>query len=156
MEIRHDLRPGDLGRVTALHGVLYAGEHGFDIRFEAYVAGSLAEMAEAGRPDRDRLWLAEDGGRLAGCIGMLGREGGQWQLRWFLVAPEARGRGLGSRLLDLALGHAGTASVHLWTVDPLVDAARLYGGRGFRLTEETPAKPLWGKTLREQRYDRRG
>ncbi len=156
MEIRCDLRPGDLGRVTELHGTVYAREYDFDVGFEAYVAESLAEMANAARPDRNRLWVAEDAGRLVGCIGMLGREGGVWQLRWFLVAPGARGRGLGSRLLDLSLGFAAGRPVYLWTVDPLVEAARLYTARGFRLTEEVAPKPLWGRTLREQRYDRAG
>ena len=148
MNVRHDLRPGDLGRVTELHGVLYAAEYGFEIGFEAYVAASLAEVATG------RLWLAEQDGRLVGCIGMLGREDGTWQLRWFLVHPAARGQGLGRRLLGEALAFA-SGPVYLWTVDPLVGAARLYTAAGFRLTEELAPKPLWGQMLREQRYDRR-
>src|SRR6266511_3167156 len=90
--IRDDLRPGDLGRVTALHGVLYADEYGFDHTFEAYVAESLAEYGRAARPERSRLWLAELDGRLVGSIGIVGREGGAAQLRWFLLQPDVRGR----------------------------------------------------------------
>ena len=154
--IRHDLQPGDIGRVTEQHGVLYASEYGFDHRFEAYVAEGLGEFGRIARADRDRLWLAEVDGRLVGSIAILGREDGEAQLRWYLVAPEARGRGLGRRLLDTSIQFcrdAGYSSIDLWTVDPLHDAARRYTAAGFRLTEESaPASP-WGVTLSEQRYD---
>ncbi len=154
--IRHDLRPGDLGRVAELHGVLYAEEYGFDHRFEAYVAETLGEFGLALRPDHDRLWLAELDGRLVGSIGIVGREEGAAQLRWVLVDPDARGHGLGRRLLDEALEfcrRAGFTSVFLWTVHILTPAARLYVAAGFRKTEAKPATELWGRMLSEERYD---
>ncbi len=156
--IRHDLRPGDLGRVTELHGVLYSEEYGFDHTFEAYVAETLGEFGRVARPERDRLWLAEREGRIAGSIAIIGREGREAQLRWFLVHPDERGRGLGRRLVRQALDFcrdAGYASVFLWTVSPLEPAARLYGSFGFRKTEEKPRGEMWVVTLAEQRYDLR-
>ncbi len=155
--LRCDLRPGDLGRVVEMHGVLYAREYGFDARFEAYVAHTLGELDLTSPPvARDRLWIAELDGRLVGSAGIVGREGGDAQLRWVLVHPDARGCGLGRRLLEEALGFcrgAGYRRVFLWTVHPLVNAARLYVRLGFALTEEKPAAPLWGLSLVEQRYD---
>ena len=154
--VRHDLRPGDLGRVTALHGERYAAEFGFDHGFEAYVAETLAEFGKQYRPGRDRLWLAEQGERLVGSVAILGREQDAAQLRWFLVHPGARGRGLGRRLLDESLAFcraAGYCSVYLWTVDVCADAARLYLAAGFRKTEALPPAALWGATLSEERYD---
>ncbi len=155
LRIRHDLRPGDLGRVTEQHGVLYAAEYGFDHTFEAYVAQSLAEFALALPEPGNRLWLAESAGRLAGSIGILRREQGAAQLRWFLVAPEVRDQGLGQRLLDEALAFcraAGYASVYLWTVSLLTAAARRYRAAGFEKTEEQ-THALWGTTVTEERYD---
>lgn len=156
LTVRHDLRPGDLGRVTALHGLLYAAEYGFDHTFEAYVAETLGEFGLAAPNGRDRLWIAQVEGRVVGSIGIVGREEHTAQLRWFLVDPEVRGRGLGRQLIAEALAFCrGTenGSVFLWTVHVLTAAARLYTAAGFRKTEAKPPAALWGKTLAEQRYD---
>lgn len=153
--VRHDLRPGDLGRVATLHGELYAREYGLGPIFEAYVAETLAELGKRDTPDRDRLWLAERDGRLVGSIGIVGREGGAAQLRWLLVAPEARGQGLGQRLLDAALAFCrdgGCASVYLWTISILPTAAAMYRRVGFRKTAET-GPSWWGREVIEERYD---
>ena len=153
---RHELLPGDIGRVTELHGVLYAEEFSYSYEFEAYVAESLGEFGKRYDPARDRLWSVELDGRLVGCIGILGREDGAAQLRWFLVHPAARGHGLGRRLLDEALLFCrarGYASVYLWTVTGLDASARLYTAAGFRLAAQTPFTDLWGVHLAEQQYD---
>src|SRR5262245_44775883 len=102
--LRHDLRPGDLGAVVALHGKIYAREYGFDATFEAYVAGPLAEFVRANQP-RDRLWLAEANGELVGCIAIVEAAEKVAQLRWYLVSPAARGQGLGKRLLNEAIAY---------------------------------------------------
>lgn len=154
--IRHDLRPGDMGRVIALHGVLYAEEYGFDHGFEAYVAETVAEFGKLARPEMDRLWVAERNGRLVGSIAIVGREDASAQLRWFLVHPEVRGAGLGRRLIAEALAFcraAGCRSVYLWTVNGLDAAAHLYVAAGFRKTETKPPELLWGVRLAEERYD---
>jgi GNAT superfamily N-acetyltransferase len=151
--LRHDLRPGDLGSVVALHGTAYAREYGFDPTFEADVAGPLAGFALS-RTDRDRLWIAERGGGLAGCIAVVGTSPEEAQLRWFLVAPSARGAGLGRRLLGEAVAFAagcGYGSVFLWTVSALEAAARLYRASGFRKVEEKPGR-RWGVEVTEERY----
>lgn len=155
LTIRHDLRPGDLGRVASLHGTLYATEYGLSSIFEAYVAETLAEFGKLNRPGRDRLWLAEIDGQLVGSIGIVGREDGAAQLRWLLVAPAARGQGLGQRLLDAALAFCrdgGCTSVYLWTITILPTAARMYLEAGFRKTAET-GPSWWGRDVIEERYD---
>jgi GNAT superfamily N-acetyltransferase len=154
--VRHDLRPGDMGQVIALHGVLYAEEFGFDRGFEAYVAETMAEFGRLARPGLDRLWIAERDGRQVGSIAIVGREDGAAQLRWFLVHPDTRGSGLGRRLVADALAFcraAGYRSVYLWTVNGLDAAARLYVAAGFRKTETKPPALLWGVSLSEERYD---
>jgi GNAT superfamily N-acetyltransferase len=152
--LRTDLRPGDLGSVVRLHGVVYGHEYGFDPTFEAYVAAPLAECVLAASP-RERLWLAKRGDELVGCVAIVAATPVEAQLRWFLVAPPARGAGLGKALLGEALAFArgaGYRTVGLWTVSALAAAARLYQSAGFILAEERPGQ-RWGVDVVEQRYE---
>jgi GNAT superfamily N-acetyltransferase len=103
--VRTDLRPGDVGEVVRLHGLLYARECGFGPTFEAYVAAPLAEFVCRDSP-RERLWIAERDGRVIGCVAVVAAAPDLAQLRWFLVDPATRGAGLGKRLLGEALAFA--------------------------------------------------
>ncbi len=153
LPLRTTLAPGDLGSIVRLHGVVYAKEYGFDTTFEAYVAGPLAEFVR-NPSDRDRLWIAEQGDRLVGCIAIVGVTSEEAQLRWFLVDPSARGRGLGTKLMEEAVRfcqHRSYETVFLWTVRALTDAARLYRSFGFELVEEHSAQQ-WGVAVVEQKY----
>jgi GNAT superfamily N-acetyltransferase len=153
--IRSALRPGDLGAIVEMHGRLYASESGFDATFEAYVAGALATFALKGSP-RERIWLAERGARLAGCVAIVEASHEVAQLRWFLVDPASRGHGLGSALLSQAVDFcvtSGFRSIVLWTVASLAAAARLSRGAGFRLVEQVPGR-RWGTDVVEERYER--
>jgi GNAT superfamily N-acetyltransferase len=161
--LRSGPRPGDLGTVLAMHGELYAREYGFDERFEAHVARGLAGLATAlgeahdDPPAREpgRLWVAERAGEPVGTVALTDEGEDVGQLRWFLVAPQSRGDGLGRLLLRTLLGHArgqGYVHVKLWTVDVLPAAARLYTEAGFRCTERHAAR-LFGHALDEVRYD---
>lgn len=154
--IRHDLKPGDLGRVVYLHGLIYGHEHGYNHIFEAYVADSLAEFGKQYDPHRDRLWIAERDGDVVGTIGLLARDGNCSQLRWLLVDEQARGMGIGKELLARSIGFArevGYDSIYLWTVHTLDAATALYVRAGFRLTEELAPASMWGPELIEQRYE---
>jgi len=152
--LRSDLRPGDLGAVARLHGTVYAEEHGFDHTFEAYVAGPLAEFAKRGSA-RERIWLAERDGRLVGCVAIVSASPAAAQLRWFFVAPIARGGGLGRRLLAEALAFSearGYQAIVLWTERRLAAAAHLYATFGFGRAEEEPGR-LWGVDVVEERWE---
>lgn len=152
---RHELSPGDIGRVSAFHGIVYADEMAWDLTFEAYVARGLAEIALRFDSERDRIWLAERAGELVGCIGIVSSADGSAQLRWFLVHPDCRGKGLGHTLLHTALDFcrsSGRRRVFLWTVRELAAAARLYREVGFRLTK-SQVREQWGTIVTEERYD---
>ena len=152
--IRTDLRPGDVGVITAAHGTVYAAEYGWDVTFEAYVAEHLARFAQRAPQPRERIWIAEDDGRFAGCIAIVESTAGTAQLRWFLVHPDARRTGLGTRLMTEAMAFTRAADytdVFLDTVSILTDAARLYAAAGFNLESEHPHDG-WGAHVTAQRY----
>jgi GNAT superfamily N-acetyltransferase len=152
--IRTHLRPGDIGAITWLHGVTYAEEYGWDHTFEAYVAGPLAEFALAPKP-RERIWIVEHDGRVAGSIAIVESSAEHAQLRWFLLQPALRGRGLGRTLIESAIAFsrdAGYRTISLWTVSDLEAAASLYRSAGFVLAEES-RDVRWGTTVTEQRYE---
>ena len=150
--------PGDLGYIAHRHGVLYSGEYDLGVPFEGYVIASMAEFLDNKDPVLDRVWIAEVEGQFAGCIALIGRGGGQAQVRWFLVEPEFRGRGTGKALMATLLDHcrsAGVKNIYLWTLT-ILDAARaVYERAGFRLTEQKTHE-IWGKNLTEQRWDLEG
>lgn len=154
MTLRTDLKPGDIGYVVYLHGVVYAREYGFDQTFEAYVAGPLSEFA-CSASARERLWIAEREGRIVGCIAIVASSPLVAQLRWFLVDPSFRGGGIGKRLLTEAVAFCRTCgyrSIILWTVSPLTAAAHLYRLAGFKKCEEKSGK-RWGVEVVEERYE---
>jgi N-acetylglutamate synthase-like GNAT family acetyltransferase len=153
--IRTTLRPGDLGSIVHLHGVIHGQECGFDATFEAYVAAPLAEFVRRMPTDGERIWIAERDGRIVGCIAIVAASPEDAQLRWFLVEPQARRLGLGTRLLHEAIMFCkehGFRRIFLWTVDVLTAAARLYSNAGFQLVEERPGR-CWGVDVIEQRYE---
>ena len=154
ISIRIELRPGDLGYVIFLHGALYGREYGYGLQFETYVAKGLCEFYEMYNPERSRVWICEHEGRMIGFLLLMDR-GQAAQLRYFLIEPEYRGLGLGSKLMNLYmdfLRRCGYWASFLWTTHELTTAASLYRRVGFELTEEKESTSF-GKPLREQRYD---
>src|SRR5258708_4031632 len=102
--IRTELRPGDIGYVTYLHGDLYKKEYGYGIAFEAYVAQGFYEFYSQYDPGKDRVWVAEHGDRIIGFLLLMHRREDAAQLRYFILAPPYRGVGLGKKLAALFLG----------------------------------------------------
>ena len=154
ISIRTELRHGDFGYVVYLHGMLYGREYGYGIQFETYVAKGLCEFYEGYNPQRNCIWVCEHRGQMIGFLLLLDR-GKAAQLRYFLIEPEYRGIGLGSKLLNLYmdfLRECGYKESYLWTTHELDAAIHLYKKVGFKLAEEKESTNF-GKALREQRYD---
>lgn len=154
ISIRTEIRHGDIGYVIYMHGALYGREYNYGVQFETYVAKGLCEFYEKYDPKRSRVWVCEYTERIIGFLLLMDR-GNTAQLRYFLIEPEFRGIGLGSKLLRLYmdfLRQCGYQESYLWTTHELTAAASLYKRLGFRMTEEKEST-TFGKALREQRYD---
>jgi GNAT superfamily N-acetyltransferase len=157
-EIRRGYIPGCIGRVAELHGTYYHRHARFGLYCEAKIASELA--AFLGRYDdaRDGFWTVSRAGRVEGSIAIDGLCAAEKAavLRWFIVSDELRGTGLGSRLLDAAVGHCrsrGYPRVMLWTFAGLDAARHLYEKAGFRLAEQRRGAQ-WGIEVDEQRFER--
>lgn len=148
-------RPGDLGRIIARHGELYA-ELGYPPVFERYVVQAASELVSGFSPPRDRIFVAERGGRFAGSVASKGLPDATAQLRFLLVEPDARGRGLGRRLVRCVIDHArrsGERRIVLDTANDLAAARALYAAHGFRKIASGSSAPWLPRGVASERWE---
>jgi DNA-binding MarR family transcriptional regulator/GNAT superfamily N-acetyltransferase len=132
-------RAGDMGWVVERHGVLYCQEYGWDSHIEALTAEIVATFLKNFDPARERCWIAEMDGERVGSVFLVRETDEVARLRLLLVEPQARGLGLGKRLVDECVHfarEAGYRKITLWTHAVLVAARAIYRQGGFTLTEQ--------------------
>ena len=132
-------RPGDMGWVVERHGVLYQQEYGWGALFEALVADIVAKFLRDFEPKRERCWIAErrihDHVERVGSVFVVAESRTTAKLRLLLIEPQARGQGLGKRLVEACIGFAkkaGYRKLVLWTHENLTAARAIYTKLGFR------------------------
>ena len=132
---------GDMGWVVQQHGEVYWREYGWDIRFEALVAGIVSSYIDNYQSDFERCWIAEVNGVRAGSAFVVRKSKTTAKLRMLILSPEARGLGLGGRLCDECIAFArakGYKKMTLWTNACLLAARAIYVKRGFKLVKSEP------------------
>ena len=153
ISLRHH-QPGDIGWVISRHGALYAAEFGWSMAFEALVAHIAANFIVQFKPAHEACWIAErarpDGStEPLGCVFLVQArddatgavEPGFAQLRLLLIEPDARGLGLGHRLVaecERFARAAGYRRIRLWTQSMLLPARAIYQRAGYRLIASEP------------------
>lgn len=154
MRIRR-ARPGDLDTVGEVTVAAYAD----------FTTGTeddyVRHLRDAGRRDREaELWVAtpDDSEEVLGTVtlcppGSPWREiaqDGEGEFRMLGVAPQARGAGVGTALLEMAIQRFrddGASTVVLSSLAEMVAAHRIYARAGFERLPERDWSPVEGVDL---------
>ncbi|MEX0591395.1 MAG: helix-turn-helix domain-containing GNAT family N-acetyltransferase [Xanthobacteraceae bacterium] len=129
---------GDMSWVVARQIENYAQEYGWGERFETLMVRIAAGILENFDPARERIWIAEQDGERVGSVCVVAESKSVARLRLLLVEPEARGLGLGRKLVGECIEFAravGYRKMMLWTQSNLHSARRIYQKAGFRLVK---------------------
>jgi DNA-binding MarR family transcriptional regulator/N-acetylglutamate synthase-like GNAT family acetyltransferase len=132
---------GDIGWVVQQHGEIYWREYGWNVGFEALVADIAAQFIRKFQPAWEKCWIAELAGERVGAVFVVRKSATTAQLRMLILAPKARGLGLGARLTDECIAFArgkGYRKLVLWTHSCLTAARGIYAARGFKLVKSEP------------------
>lgn len=147
---------GDLEWITRRHGDFYASHQGWDRSFETLVAQICADFERNYNPEFEHCWIAEMAGQRVGSIAVThSGEEGVAKLRLLLVEEEARGYGLGSRLVDEChrfARAAGYRKMRLWTTDQQKEARHIYSSKGYVLVAEEPVH-AFGKDMVNETWE---
>ena len=136
------LRPpevGDLGWIVHRQGALYWQEYRYDERFEALCAEIVAKFVQNLDAKRERCWIAEKDEEIVGSVFLVKESEKTAKLRLLYVEPNARGFGIGARLVAECVRfarQAGYEKIVLWTQSELDAARHVYEKAGFRVVEK--------------------
>ncbi len=153
-ELRRELRPGDAEAIVEIHERIYRPEYGMDGRFVDGVRSTVESAVERDWPEGGGAWLVDGSDGLAGCLGLTDEGDGLGRVRWVVLAPEARGIGLGRRMITEAVDEArrlGFDRLELDTFGALKTAAAIYRSLGFELVSEERTEK-WGPPIAYQHY----
>lgn len=146
-------KSGDAGYIAYRHCVLYEKEYGLGGTFEQYVLDSLVKYIE--HRSEGEIWVAEYNGQIVGSIGIVSTDKSTAQLRWFLIEPEFRGKGLGRQLMTKAVDYCKQkkfSRVFLWTKQNLEVAHHLYSSFGFIPVEQVENN-TWKRGVVEEQWE---
>jgi len=149
--------PGAIGRIVELHANYYHPNWGFGLFFETKVATELSKFLNRFEDTCDGFWTVRLNNQVQGSIAIDGikamTEGAH--LRWFILSPETRGRGIGNKLMEEAISFCKRKNynrVYLWTFEGLHIARHLYEKFGFKLVEQFEGMQ-WGMKVIEQKFE---
>lgn len=140
--------------LIAQHKEHYAREEGFDDTFGKLVTQIIDAFLTDHDPTCEAGWIAWQGEARLGSIFCVRLTETTAKLRLFLLTPEARGKGLGKRMLATCMGFSrdcGYRDMQLWTHESHAAAGALYAKTGWTLGATKPVVSF-GKANVEQTW----
>jgi len=128
-------RTGDLALIASRQSILYE-DYGWGRPMEILQGEVTTAFLRDFKPGREQCWVAERARMMAGAVLLVDAGDNVGQLRLLHVEPWARGKGIGSALVEECVAFARGAGydlVRLWTHTVLASARRIYEGAGFRI-----------------------
>lgn len=150
-----DFVEDDIEYLVLKHQILYPAEYGLSSAFADDVNIIIHKFSDHFDRNKECILIAEFGGQRLGSIAIAKSDDKTAQLRFFLLEPEARGKGIGKKLVENALEFSrkkGYKHIFLETISKLETARHIYKSKGFKITH-THKKPEWGKDVMEERWD---
>ncbi len=135
-------QPGDCGWIMQTFSQSMIHEFGLSPDFEGVVGDILVGFIRRADHDRERCWIAERDGMPVGSVMLVADTTTSAKLRLLVVTPQARGLGIGQRLVAECVAYARQKQyerISLWTYDGLTSARELYRQAGFRCKSAEPA-----------------
>jgi DNA-binding MarR family transcriptional regulator/GNAT superfamily N-acetyltransferase len=148
-------QPGDMGWIVYRQAILYAEEYGWDETYEALAAQIVAQFIQNYNPKCDRAWVAEKDGERVGAVFVVKQSDEIAKLRLLHVEPDARGLGIGKRLVQECVRfarQAGYEKMTLWTQSILHAARHIYKQAGFSVVSEEKHRSF-GKDLTAETWE---
>ncbi|MCR8667677.1 GNAT family N-acetyltransferase [Aestuariibaculum sp. M13] len=96
--------------------------------------------------EKSILWVAEEKGEILGCCGIYPTDGlpeGYVELVKFYLAPSARGKGVGTKLMEQSIESAkalGYTNIYLESLPHFATAVKMYTKLGFQTLREPLGK----------------
>lgn len=142
-----EIRPAydELDKVRTLF-TEYTAMLGLDLAFQNYKDEFDGLPGSYGMP-RGRLYIADYGGELAGCVALRPHGENDCEMKRLFVRPQFRGLQIGKALAEKIIIDArdiGYNYMVLDTIPSLESAIRLYKGLGFYETEPYCFNPVEG------------
>lgn len=147
--------PGDMGWIVHRQAILYAEEYGWDATYEALAAEIVSQFIKNYDPKRERAWVAEKDGERVGAVFVAKGSEEIAKLRLLHVERQARGLGIGKRLVEECIRfarQAGYNKMTLWTQSILHAARHIYQNAGFQVVHEEEHHSF-GKDLKAETWE---
>jgi DNA-binding MarR family transcriptional regulator/GNAT superfamily N-acetyltransferase len=148
-------QPGDLGWIVHRQAMLYVEEYGWDGTYEGLAAEIVAQFSKNYDPKRERCWIAEKDRAKVGGVLVAKASEEVAKLRLLHVESEARGLGIGKRLVEECVRFSrqvGYQKITLWTQSILHAARHIYTQVGFRVVHEEQHQSF-GKDLTAETWE---